>query len=300
MTAEPIDLCVLWSLVHTRLERELGEVGGSPRLLSPPWSSRATWAVSASSVGELVVKVRHGDRACEKTGWCVENLPRLAARGYPLPVILWHGMLDEERHVVVQRRLAGRPLRWLTWPLLDQLLALVELQADADAAPTSEERDFADYIANVLFEDWDEVWPDAAAAGSGAGALCARVRGWLEPIWGLRLPARDFTHNDLNLSNILSDGERITGVVDWDEFGLGCRAIDLVTLAFDCERNREREMSDHLLARGAEIAGSRGLRCLVSYRAIALLADNARESKDSRSDVATIEEILTRHQGHDR
>jgi aminoglycoside phosphotransferase (APT) family kinase protein len=34
-------------------------------------------------------------------------------------------------------------------------------------------------------------------------------------------------------SNILSDGEKITGVVDWDEFGLGSRALDLVVLALD-------------------------------------------------------------------
>jgi len=50
------------------------------------------------------------------------------------------------------------------------------------------------------------------------------VRRWPEPVWGLRLPPADYVTNDLNLPNILTGGALITGVVDWDEFGLGSRA----------------------------------------------------------------------------
>jgi hypothetical protein len=121
--------------VEARLARELGEPSCSPRLLLSPWSSRATWAVSMPSLGELAVKVRKGDRASEKARWCELDLPLLAARGYPVPSIVWHGSLDEEWHVVVQRRLPGRSLRSLAWPLLDQVVGLVELQAMADALP---------------------------------------------------------------------------------------------------------------------------------------------------------------------
>ncbi|HTR91780.1 MAG TPA: phosphotransferase [Trebonia sp.] len=82
----------------------------------------------------------------------------------------------------------------------------------------------------------DEVRADAPRAGPAAGLLCTRIRDWLRPVWGLRLPPADFAHNDLNLSNILTDGERITGVIDWDEFGLGSRALDLIVLALDCQQ----------------------------------------------------------------
>jgi aminoglycoside phosphotransferase (APT) family kinase protein len=115
--------------------------------------------------------------------------------------------------------------------VLDALLGLVELQADA-GIPAGD-FDFTGYLANVLFDDWDEVWADAAGACAAAGPLCARLRSWLQPVWGLRLPPVDYAHNDLNLSNVLTNGERITGVVDWDGFGLGSRALDLVALAFD-------------------------------------------------------------------
>jgi hypothetical protein len=141
----------------------------------------------------------------------------LGARGYPVPTILWHGMISAHWHVTVQNRLSGRPLDALDGPLLDTALRLVELQADA-GIPAGD-RDFTGYVANVLFDDWDDEWADAPRASAAAGLLCARLRRWLQPVWGLRLPPADYANNDLNLSNILTDGALITGVVDWVSSG---------------------------------------------------------------------------------
>ena len=94
-----------------------------------------TWAARAQRAGPIVVKIRHGDRAYEKTQWCAAHLPVLRARGYPVPAILWHGMIKGQWHVTVQNRLPGRPLfapgAAQDGPLLDALLRLVEPQADA-------------------------------------------------------------------------------------------------------------------------------------------------------------------------
>src|ERR1043165_6245038 len=83
--SEPLD----WA----RIERELGEPVYDVRRLTPPKVSRATWAVRTLGAGELIVKVRHGDRADEKTRWCADRLPLLGARGYPVPEFVWHGPL---------------------------------------------------------------------------------------------------------------------------------------------------------------------------------------------------------------
>ena len=111
---------------------------------------------------------------------------------------------------------------------------------------------------------------------------------------GLRLPPADYAHNDLNRSNILADGDRITGVIDWDEFGLGSRALDLVVLALDCEELGARAVADLLLARAAAVAGRDGLRCLVSYRALAALAEGSREGEPAEAGVRAIAGILDR------
>jgi aminoglycoside phosphotransferase (APT) family kinase protein len=268
-----------WRQVRLLVARELGEPVSGAGPLVPARQSGMTWAARAQRTGPIVVKVRHRDRAEEKTRWSVTHLPALGARGYPVPAILWHGMISSQWHVTVQNRLPGRPLFTLDGaldgPMLDALMHLVELQADA-GIPAGD-RDFTGYVANVLFDDWDQVWADAPRACAAAGPLCARLRRWLEPVWGLRLPAADYAHNDLNLSNVLTDGARITGVMDWDEFGLGSRALDLVALAVDCEERGDSAAADRLLARAAQVAGGDGLRCLVSYRIIGGLAVFTRE-----------------------
>jgi len=280
--SEPLD----WA----RIERGLGEPVYDARRLTPPKVSRATWAVRTLGAGELIVKVRHGDRADEKTRWCADRLPLLGARGYPVPEFVWHGPLGGDWHVAVQKRLPGHPATSLTGPqlgtLLGALLDLVERQAGAGIP--AEDRDFAGYVANVLFDDWDEVWDDAPRSCPAAGPLCERIRGWLQPVWGLRLPPTDFTHNDLHLTNVLTDGERITGVIDWDEFGLGNRALDLVVLGFDCYRIGEHSSADRVFARAAAVAGPGGLRCMVGYRALAALADDHREGLAAEASAASV------------
>lgn len=282
-----------WRTVAARLERELDEPVQDGGWLSPPRQSRMTWAARTETLGDLVVKARHGDRADEKTAWCATHLPLLGARGYPVPAILWHGTLHDEWHVVVQNRLPGRPLTSPSQPLLESLLRLIELQADA-GVPAGD-RDFVGYIANVLLDDWDDVWRDAEQASPAAAQLCARIRRWLQPVWGLRMPPADYVNNDLNLSNVLTDGSQITGIVDWDEFGLGSRALDHVVLAFDCQRYGNPQAADQLLARAAAIIGTDALRCLVSYRALTQLAGSPDPQDLSvAAQVAIISAILDR------
>ena len=280
-----------WNEVAAAVGRALGEPVSGGRPLTPGWSSRTTWAAHGGRAGPLVVKARRGEHPYEKTQWCADRLPLLGARGYPVPSIIWHGMIHGPWHLTVQNRLPGRPLTALSSPLLDAVTELVERQADA-AIPAGD-RDFTGYIANVLFDDWDEVWADAERV---SGPLCARIRRWLQPVWGLRLPPADYAHNDLNLSNILADGDRITGVIDWDEFGLGSRALDLVVLALDCQERGAHAAADRLLASAASAAGSAGLRCLVSYRALAGLAEDTREGYPPRAQLEAVSAILDRLQ----
>jgi hypothetical protein len=173
-----------WPEVHLLIVGELGEPVYGARPLTRPRTSRMTWAALAQRTGPIVVKVRESDegRAGEKAQWCAAHLPALGARGYPVPAILWHGMLSAECQVTVQNRLPGRPLTALDGPMLDTALRLVELQARA-GIPAGD-RDVAGYVANVLFDDWDEVWADAPRACAAAGPLCVRLRRWLQPVWG--------------------------------------------------------------------------------------------------------------------
>ena len=120
-----------WREVQLLVTWELGEPVSGAGPLAPARRSGMTWAARAQRAGAIVVKVRHGDRAYEKTQWCAAHLPALGARGYPVPAILWHGMISAQWHVTVQNRIPGRPPLApgvaLDGPLLDAVRAAAAL-----------------------------------------------------------------------------------------------------------------------------------------------------------------------------
>jgi Ser/Thr protein kinase RdoA (MazF antagonist) len=264
----------LWPAVARRVSSGLGLTVALDERLGRQRQERVTWLADAGPAGPVIVKARAADdRPDEKTAWAAAVLPLLAARGYPVPQILWHGLLDHDWHLVVLQRLPGRPVELLTDEVLALMLDLVELQADAGIEPGV--RDIAAYNAFVVFDGWDYFRRDAEAA---APALVGRLDRFLQPVWGRRLEARDFAHGDLNLTNVLTDGSAITGVVDWDEIGLNTRAADLTSILFDwyalalrgtpgVARRGGAVLRDRIIA----IAGEDGLRCTIGYAALGRL-----------------------------
>ena len=267
-------MSALWPAVARLISSELGLTVTLDERLGRQRQERATWLADAGPAGQVIIKARAaGDRPDEKTAWAAAVLPVLAARGYPVPKILWHGPLDHEWHLVVLQRLPGRPAELLTDEFLALVLDLVELQADAGIEPGV--RDMAAYHAYVVFDGWDYFRRDAEAA---APALVGRLDRFLQPVWGGRLEACDFAHGDLNLTNVLTDGRTITGVVDWDEIGLNSRAADLTSILFDWHALALRGtlglalrgsavLSDRIVG----IAGEDGLRCTIGYAALGRL-----------------------------
>ena len=127
----------------------------------------------------------------------------------------------------------------------------------------------------VLFEGWEGWWDSVEATAPGTSR---RLRGFLEPAWGHRLPSVDLVHGDLNLTNVLAADGAISGIVDWDDAGVGCRAADLAGLLLDWHRLRlagEQALApdggQRLVRRIVGIAGDQGLRCVVAYGAVARL-----------------------------
>jgi Ser/Thr protein kinase RdoA (MazF antagonist) len=276
-----------WSAVSVGLEEVLGEPVELGEPLGRSRTKACVRAAASAQHGQLVVKLRHGDRADEKTSWLATHLPRLAERGYPAPRILWHGPISVHWYAVVEERLPGTPVHSLADEQLLALLDLVELQADAAIAPGP--RDFGSYVSNVLFDDWDGVWHDANSTRRTA-ALCADLTNLLRPIRGHPIVGLDFAHNDLNLSNVLSDGRTVTGIVDWDEFGLNNRAADLTALAFDCIKLDQAGARVPLGAAAIALDRARGaadeatIRCLIAYRILGHLAARIRRGERAKLD----------------
>jgi hypothetical protein len=239
----------------------------------------------------VVVKARADPHVEARAVWGDEVLALLAGRGYPVPRSLWHGMLDESWSLVVQSRLPGEPIRTLDGRTLDGLLRLIDLQADVGLGTGG--WDVSWWLEVVLFQGWEHWWERAEEA---APTTSRRLRAFLAPASDHRLPYTDAVHGDFNLTNVLTQTGAITGVVDWDHVGMGSRAVDLAGLLFDVHRlglNTETTLPPdgdaRIVRRIVDAAGERGLRCAVSYGAIARLALAAqRGERDSVETCARI------------
>jgi aminoglycoside phosphotransferase len=275
----------LWDRAATRIG---SATGWSLSLVGRAGSAaddRRTWLAEAD-FGPAVVKAVTNPFAGERVAWAAAALPVLAGRGYPVPEVVWHGRLDERWFLVVQTRLPGQPLDSLGPATLEDLLALVERQAGL--GPVLGGWDVSWWLSVVLFDGWEDWWDISEDV---APKTTRRLRQFIEPAWGHRLPAADLVHHDLNLSNVLARDGAITGVVDWDDAGAGSRATDLACLLFEWHRLRlearteaAAEGGQTIAARIAAIAGDDGLRCSITYAAIANLALSAQ-----RGDVRELE-----------
>lgn len=131
---------------------------------------------------------------------------------------------------VVQECLPGQPPEHVDDDLLAQLLHLNGLQRD-------------------LLIDTDEAPKPLYLTESGPG-FCVhepldrhggrtrRLLAWVREVGAETdtMTGADLAHLDFHPGNVLVDGGRVTGVIDWDGAGRGDRHFDLVTLRFSVPR----------------------------------------------------------------
>ena len=258
----------LWARAAERIKLDRGWLLEPLGRLGQQRQDRRTWLARCAS-GHVVVKAVSNPFSAARAQWAATALPALAGRGYPVPELAWYGPLDDHWSLTVWPRLPGRPLDRLGPAVLDRLLALTELQAGP--LPARDGWDISWWISAILFDGWEGLWETTWQV---APQEAARLRAFLEPAWGHRLPAGDVVHHDFGLHNVLAQDDTITGVIDWDDAGTGSRATDLASLLFEWHRmllggkQPAPGGGEKIASRIAAIAGDDGLRCVVVYVAI--------------------------------
>lgn len=151
----------------------------------------------------------------------------LRATGYPAPATQLAVQISDGV-AMVQERLPGTAVQHVDTVLLDQALALAGQHAGALAGHPE-----VPALPRYLRAD-------------GPGYCLHGPLGWFSPraarlerriaAIGGQYPDRpagdDVVHGDFHHENLLAQGGRLTGVVDWDGAGRGDHRFDLVTLRF--------------------------------------------------------------------
>lgn len=157
----------------------------------------------------------------------VTVLEALRGSGYPAPRLELAVQL-EDAVALVQELLPGSKIDHVTIELLSQALALNDVQAGVLAG-----RPGVPPIQLYLREDGPSFCLHEPLRQHGRRG--ARLEQWIREVGvehPLGLYGDDAVHFDFHPGNLLADGNRVTGVVDWDGAGRGDRRFDLVTMRF--------------------------------------------------------------------
>jgi aminoglycoside phosphotransferase (APT) family kinase protein len=184
--------------------------------------------------GAFVLVEASGRRAVLKQLFAPRALPimrRLHALGYPTPDVLYEGIAADGTTYLVQELAPGTPMATLTAALLDQLLALNEMQANLNPQPEANALEsWSGYVYEAVFAPWSVVAQALGKHSPATAGLLAALRQATHQHAATVLPNSDAVHGDWHNGNILVEQGRITGVIDMVYAGYGTRAIDLVTL----------------------------------------------------------------------
>lgn len=168
----------------------------------------------------------------------------LAAIGYPAPRYVVVG--DEYS---IQEELPGTPLRTfapLDRSLVDRLIELNELQA---GRAVLEPRDWPRVLVRSVLEGEVAymVLETLVRHSDDSRRLLERCQDAVRRYGEEATVTADVVHWDFHQGNVLADGGRVTGVVDWDATTSGDRLFDLATLLYYAPA--ESRVRDYVVSR---------------------------------------------------
>lgn len=226
--------------------------------------------------GAFELVTAHGQRHVLKLKYAPRALPliqQLCTLGYPTPAIRYSGQLGDHMGYVVQEFVPGTPLATLTPALVEQLLHIIEQQANLNPTPQAVQHSWSLYAHEVVFANASD-WAALLRRSTPATAqLLAGIERVVAPFEGLSLPNTDIVHGDFNIENVLAVQGRLTGVIDMLFAGYGTRAIDLATLLhFAYTHDYGPAVRERLQERIRAIIGHGGVCICLTYRIIAMVA----------------------------
>jgi hypothetical protein len=201
----------------------------------PHGENAGAYAVRTSDGVDAVLKVG----AAPPDDGAGEIVTALRGRGYPIPRQLLTGTLDDVRYELLERA-AGVPMDQLEQRHVSAVLALNDLQR---AIGIGSGVGWVEHMVTSVTDGMRGYCEHAAlrAHSDGTRALLDRLCRLAEARRAVDVPTGDAVHYDFSPFNIVMDGDRVSGVVDWDATRIGDSAFDLITLSFYCFDEEVRE-----------------------------------------------------------
>ncbi|KRE11688.1 hypothetical protein ASE66_24555 [Bosea sp. Root483D1] len=223
--------------IESFLNRMFSEVGNIVQLKEGE-ESRA-FAFKARD-GEYVLRLNGHIEDFRKDAYVYQNF---TSAELPVPKIVSVGAFDQDLSYCVSRRAPGITLQDLNEASLSAVLTPVAEVLSAISSIEPEQIGFGPFGSDGVgrFASWrsfvlavaDPMQYDWAALGLGEKAkVVARALEFLLSSASQYSDEHRLVHGDFGSNNVLSEGGRITGVIDWSEALIGDPLYDLANIFF--------------------------------------------------------------------
>jgi hygromycin-B 4-O-kinase len=239
------------TLLEAELRRSLGEISELTPMVEGEESRVFGFRRDAE---DLVVRINPSIEGFRKDALVYRHF---ATAELPAPAVVSIGILDDGHAYCVSRRIAGVTLQALSrsrlQPLLEPVALVMDAIAASDVTTTSgfgsfdasgvgkypSWRDFLTSVADRDRYDW------LAASKHADMTRVGRFLGLIGDLAGNCPEVRRLVHGDFGSNNVLTDGSRVTAVIDWSEALLGDPLYDVANILFwrswlDCMEQQAR------------------------------------------------------------
>ena len=233
-------------MIEAMLRERWGDVSGFSRLAEGLASQAFSFRHDAA---EYVVRINGSIAGFEKDSYVSR---RFASSALPIPEVVSIGRFDEGHAFCISRRAPGVRLHDLdarsSSQIVNPSLQVMESIAASDLTGTtgfgpfdaggagaySSWKDFLIGIANAGRFDWER------AGRSADMGIVSRMLRLVEELAERCPEERSLIHGDFGSYNLLTDGGRITAVIDWDRAVFGDPLYEVANLFFWREACMER------------------------------------------------------------
>ena len=188
--------------------------------------------------------------------------------GYPVPEYLYIDATNSGTFWL-ENELPGSVIADPTAEQITDILRLVELQKGQTISAV-QGQDWSWYAAGIVFRGDSGLVRYLMQFSTETSALAAQIEGLVLGLDGKALANSDLVHGDFGISQVLSDGTKVTAVQNWDQVGYGDRTMDLVALWYSLMD--KPAVRDQVFATLVKNADAESIKIFAAHKMLAIVA----------------------------
>lgn len=192
----------------------------------------------------------------------------LKSLNYPVPAYTLSGSTDSATYWL-QSELTGSSTEQPTAEQVTDLIRVIDLQKD-QAISELQGQDWDWYIADVVFQGEGGNVRALMKFSADTSALVSDIEQMVLGMQTKVLPKTDLVHGDMGIGQVIFQGPKVAGVLDWDQAGYGDRTIDLVALWYSLMTMPESRdlVMKHMMA----VSDAEAIKIYAAYKMLAVVA----------------------------